>query len=57
MNPRYRDVKSGQIPGGVTGQGREGQNHLRPGEGVKGPVQDIVTDPEYLDVPFPPVCF
>ncbi len=54
MDPRYRDVQSGQIPevtlaGGVTVRiicGEAG--------GVRGPVRDIVIDPEYLDVSVPP---
>jgi redox-sensitive bicupin YhaK (pirin superfamily) len=53
MDPRYRDVKSGQIPeaaleGGVRVKivsGRAG--------GVQGPVRDVVTDPEFLDVAVP----
>jgi hypothetical protein len=53
MDPRYRDVKSEQIPeismlGGVTIRIICGKV-----EGVKGPVQDIVTDPEYLDLSVP----
>ena len=50
MDPRYRDVRAGDIPqvrldgGGTVGVicGEVG--------GVRGPVRDIVTDPEYLDV-------
>jgi hypothetical protein len=53
MPPRYRDVKSAQVPlvelgGGVTARilcGNAG--------GRQGPVRDIVTDPEYLDVTIP----
>jgi quercetin 2,3-dioxygenase len=53
MAPRYRDVKSSQIPeirtaNGVTIRiicGKVGE--------TKGPVRDIVTDPEYLDVTVP----
>jgi quercetin 2,3-dioxygenase len=54
MDPRYRDVKRTDIPeaalaGGVTAQvicGTVGK--------TRGPVRDIVTDPEYLDVAMPP---
>jgi quercetin 2,3-dioxygenase len=53
MEPRYRDIKSGQIPelraaGGAT-------LRIICGEvgGTAGPVRDIVTDPEYLDVTLP----
>jgi redox-sensitive bicupin YhaK (pirin superfamily) len=53
MEPRYQEVKSSQIPdvsvdGGTTVRvicGRVG--------GVEGPVKDIVTDPEYVDVTVP----
>ena len=53
MDPRYRDVKSSQIPvvglaGGVTVKVICGEV-----AGVRGPVHDIVTDPEYLDVMVP----
>jgi len=53
MDPRYRDVKAAVIPevkgdGGATVKvicGKVG--------GTVGPVRDIVTDPEYLDVSVP----
>jgi quercetin 2,3-dioxygenase len=53
MDPRYREVKSSQIPevglaGGVTVKVVCGEV-----AGVQGPVQDIVTDPGYLDVTVP----
>jgi redox-sensitive bicupin YhaK (pirin superfamily) len=53
MAPRYRDVKSGQIPvvataGGATVRIVCGEVH-----GTKGPVRDIVIDPEYFDVTIP----
>ena len=54
MDPRYRDVKRSQVP----------EVELENGAKVKvicgavgkhvGPVQDIVIDPEYLDVTVPP---
>ena len=54
MDPRYRDVKRTDIPeaalpGGVTVRvicGTVGK--------TRGPVRDIVIDPEYLDVSMPP---
>ncbi len=54
MDPRYRGVTSQQIPvvttqGGVTLRIICGEVN-----GTKGPVQDIITDPEYLDVTIPP---
>jgi len=53
MEPRYRDVSSQQIPqvtleGGVAVRVICGEVH-----GVRGPVRDIITDPEYLDVQIP----
>jgi redox-sensitive bicupin YhaK (pirin superfamily) len=53
MDPRYRDVKRSEIPevsleGGVKVKIVSGRVN-----GVQGPVRDIVTDPEYLDVAVP----
>jgi hypothetical protein len=53
MDPRYRDVKRSDIPevalpGGVTARvicGTVGK--------TRGPVRDIVIDPEYLDIAMP----
>lgn len=53
MAPRYRGVVSGQIPEVVL----KGDIRVRVicGEvaGVRGPVEDVVIDPEYLDVSLP----
>lgn len=54
MPPRYRDIKSSQVPSmslanGVTIKiicGKVGE--------TEGPVRDIIVDPEYLDVAIPP---
>ena len=53
MDPRYREIKSTQIPE-VTVEG-DAKMRVICGQvnGVKGPVQDIVTDPEYVDVRVP----
>jgi redox-sensitive bicupin YhaK (pirin superfamily) len=53
-DPRYRDVKKADIPevalpGGVTARVISGTV----GE-ARGPVRDIVIDPEYIDVAMPP---
>jgi redox-sensitive bicupin YhaK (pirin superfamily) len=53
MDPRYRDVTAGQIPevrlpGGATVKIIAGEV-----SGVRGPVGDIVIEPEYLDVTIP----
>lgn len=53
MNPRYRDITSDQIPEVKV---NNSQIKIVAGsiEGTKGPVQDIVIDPEYLDVTLEP---
>ena len=53
MDPRYREVKSAEIPevalkGGVTVRVISGE-----AGGVRGPVRDIVIDPAYLDISIP----
>jgi quercetin 2,3-dioxygenase len=70
MDPRYRDVKSHQVPevkveGGAAGEGTRTSGgsalvKIICGDvaGVRGPVRDIITDPEYLDVVVSPkTCF
>jgi redox-sensitive bicupin YhaK (pirin superfamily) len=51
MDPRYRDVKKEQIPE-ISLNGGKVKVKIIAGEinGTKGPVQDVVTNPEYLDV-------
>ncbi|HEX7401682.1 MAG TPA: pirin family protein [candidate division Zixibacteria bacterium] len=53
MDPRYREVKAGQIPVVSTTEGAK--IRIISGEvgGTKGPVRDIITDPEYLDIEVP----
>jgi redox-sensitive bicupin YhaK (pirin superfamily) len=53
MEPRYRGIVAGQIPE-VTFAGNI-KVKIICGEvgGVKGPVRDVVVDPEYLDVTIP----
>jgi redox-sensitive bicupin YhaK (pirin superfamily) len=53
MDPRYRDVKSDQIPEISTGNGVTIRIICGEVKGTKGPVRDIITDPEYLDVTVP----
>ncbi len=53
MDPRYRDVKSDQIPEVRQDNGVVTRVICGTVNGVEGPVQDIVTDPEYLDVTVP----
>lgn len=54
MNPRYRDVKSNQIPEVVTANGVNIKIICGEVSGTKGPVGDIVIDPEYIDITVPP---
>lgn len=55
MDPRYRDIRKDQIPETVLND-NEIKIKVICGEvnGIKGPVQDIVTDPEYLDITLNP---
>jgi redox-sensitive bicupin YhaK (pirin superfamily) len=54
MDPRYRDVQANTIPEVTIDQ--EIKIKIISGEinGTIGPVQDIVIDPEYLDITMPP---
>jgi quercetin 2,3-dioxygenase len=53
MDPRYRDVKREQIPEVTLHQGTKIKIICGEVDGVKGPVQGIVIDPEYLDITVP----
>ena len=53
MEPRYRDVKSAQIPEASLAQGVKVKTICGRVNGTVGPVKDIVTDPEYLEVSMP----
>ncbi len=53
MDPRYRDVTSGQIPKVDLGKGITAKIICGRVDGVQGAVRDIVTDPEYLDITVP----
>lgn len=53
MAPRYRDVPHTRIPEVSLPQGVKVKIICGRVNGVAGPVQDIVTDPEYLDVSMP----
>lgn len=50
MDPRYRDVKSSQIPEVTLSSGVTVKVICGRINGNAGPVKDIVTDPEYIDV-------
>jgi quercetin 2,3-dioxygenase len=53
MNPRYRDIKKDQIPEIKTATGVKIKIIAGEVNGIKGPVKDIIIDPEYLDVTVP----
>lgn len=54
MDPRYRDVKSGQVPELLLENGARVRIICGQVGDKQGPVRDIITDPEYLDVTLPP---
>jgi len=54
MDPRYRDVKSTQIPEVTLKSGAKVKVICGKVNGVTGPVKNIVIDPEYLDISVPP---
>jgi quercetin 2,3-dioxygenase len=53
MDPRYRDVKSDQIPDVELPNGTKIRFICGKVGDVQGPVRDIVIDPEYLDITVP----
>jgi len=54
MNPRYRDISKEQIPEITLSNNVKVRVICGEVNETKGPVQDIVTDPEYLDVTINP---
>jgi redox-sensitive bicupin YhaK (pirin superfamily) len=53
MDPRYRDVKSEQVPEVALANGAKIKVICGAVGGKQGPVRDVVIDPEYLDVSLP----
>lgn len=53
MSPRYQEIKASQIPEVSLADGVKVKVICGTLNGVQGPVRDIVTDPEYLDVSMP----
>lgn len=53
MEPRYRDVKSNQIPEINMSNGVMIRVICGEVKGTRGPVRDIIIDPEYLDITVP----
>ena len=54
MEPRYRDVRSEQIPEVLLENGTKIKVICGKVADNEGPVRDIITDPEYLDITVPP---
>jgi len=54
MDPRYQGITAAEIPEVTDAGGNKIKVICGEVEGVRGPVQDIVTDPAYLDVAIPP---
>jgi redox-sensitive bicupin YhaK (pirin superfamily) len=53
MDPRYQEVKAAQIPRATTPDGATVRVICGDVAGVRGPVREIVTDPELFDVSVP----
>jgi len=53
MDPRYREVQQTEIPLVTTASGAKVRVIAGDVDGVRGPVRDIITEPEYLDVSLP----
>ncbi|NTW32937.1 MAG: pirin family protein [Bacteroidetes bacterium] len=53
MSPRYREVKSNEIPEVTTDNGTKIKIISGTYNNVSGPVKDIITEPEYLDMSMP----
>ena len=54
MEPRYREVPADQIPEQKLPGGGKARIICGEVNGVRGPVRDIVIDPEYMDIALPP---
>jgi quercetin 2,3-dioxygenase len=53
MDPRYREIKKNEIQEVTLESGVKLRIICGEAEGVKGPVQDVVTHPQYLDITVP----
>ena len=54
MDPRYQGITANEIPQVTTPSGAKVRVICGEIEGVRGPVQDIITDPSYFDVSLAP---
>jgi hypothetical protein len=53
MEPRYQGIHAAKIPVAALGGGIKAKVICGEVAGVRGPVQDIMIDPEYIDITFP----
>ena len=54
MDPRYRDIKGADVPVVESAGGVRTRVLCGEVDGTRGPVRDVVIEPEYLDVTIPP---
>lgn len=54
MEPRYQGITAAEIPEVADANGNRIKVICGEAEGTRGPVQDIITDPAYLDIAVPP---
>jgi redox-sensitive bicupin YhaK (pirin superfamily) len=54
MAPRYREIKSSDIPEVTSDNGSKIKIICGKVSGLTGPAKDIITEPEYLDITVPP---
>jgi redox-sensitive bicupin YhaK (pirin superfamily) len=54
MAPRYREIKAEDIPEVILDSGARVKVICGIVDGIRGPVQDIIAEPEYLDITVPP---
>ncbi|WP_440948396.1 pirin family protein [Methanosarcina sp. T3] len=54
MNPRYQEIKNNRVPELFMEKGLKVRVICGEVNGIEGPVREIVTNPEYLDVTVPP---
>jgi len=54
MNPRYQEIKSNRVPELFMEKGLKVRIICGEVNGIEGPVREIITNPEYLDVTVPP---
>jgi redox-sensitive bicupin YhaK (pirin superfamily) len=54
MDPRYRDISRAEVPVVESADGVQTRVLCGQVDGTRGPVRDVVIEPEYLDVTIPP---